>query len=100
MKKLLFVSLLVCASAPAYAYTYQLQGLSVEDVLTIGRGLDKLPREDTDKNQLYMRIQQQITAQEAAWKKAQDQAKEDETKGKEVREKTDKSDKDKQGTAQ
>lgn len=71
---LLFLSALTVASAqePAKAPTYIINGLSGQDLLIIGAGLDKLPREDTDRNQLYQRIQAQITqqAQTAAKAKA------------------------------
>lgn len=64
MKKLLAGSIALCLCVPAVAY--DLKNLSVADLLTIGRGLDKLPREDTDREHgdLYNRIQAQITAQE------------------------------------
>jgi hypothetical protein len=60
----LFVVLLLPSCAMAQSYKFE--GLSTEDVLTIGRALDKLPREETDKNGLYGRLQQQITAQNKA----------------------------------
>lgn len=64
MKKLLAGSIALCLCVPAVAY--DLKNLSTADLLIIGRGLDKLPREDTDleHGNLYNRIQAQITAQE------------------------------------
>jgi hypothetical protein len=69
--KLLVAGVAILASATVvYAQTITISGLSVDDVLTIGRGLDKLPREDTDRNRLYDRMQAQITAQINAAAKA------------------------------
>lgn len=64
MKKLLVAASILALCAPCAAY--DLKNLSTADLLTIGRGLDKLPREDTDREHgdLYNRIQAQITAQE------------------------------------
>jgi hypothetical protein len=56
------------------ANAYELKNLSTADILTIGRGLDKLPREDTDKDSLYMRLQQQISEQNAEAAKASEDA--------------------------
>jgi len=65
---------MVAATAPAYAQqaapTYNWTGLSADDIQIIGRGLDKLPREDTDRNNLYQRLQSQITTQANAFAKA------------------------------
>lgn len=66
---LLLISVITIISA-ASAQTYNFTGLSTDDVLTIGRALDKLPREDTDRGQLYQRIQAQITQQANAMAKA------------------------------
>lgn len=69
------VASLLSSGKPAIAY--DLKNLSASDLLTIGRGLDKLPREDTstaDGKGLYERVQAQITAQEQADKKASDEA--------------------------
>jgi len=65
-----FILLSVVAHATAQQVQYSFSELSTEDVLTIGRALDKLPREDTDRNQLYQRLQAQITAQDQARAKA------------------------------
>jgi hypothetical protein len=69
---MIMTSILVGAVLPSVAQTaatYNFTGLSSDDILTIGRGLDKLPREDTDRNNLWGRLQQQITAQNAAMAK-------------------------------
>jgi hypothetical protein len=69
--KFLVTTIAVLASVlGGQAQTITITGLSVDDVLTIGRGLDKLPREDTDRNRLYDRMQAQITAQINAAAKA------------------------------
>ena len=66
------VIILALSAAPALAQqTFTLNGLSSEDVLVIGAGLDKLPRETTDRNNLYQRLQAQITQQNQAAAKAQ-----------------------------
>jgi uncharacterized membrane protein YcjF (UPF0283 family) len=72
MKRLLtLLALLVAYTQVAYAQTYSIQGLSTQEILIIGAGLDKLPREVTDQNNLYQRIQAQITQQNQAFAKAQ-----------------------------
>lgn len=58
--------MLACLLMAAPAQAYDLRNLSADDVRTINRGVDKLPREETDANGLYRRIQEQLTAQEAA----------------------------------
>jgi hypothetical protein len=50
--------------------TFNWNGLSADDVQVIGRALDKLPREETDRNNLYQRLQAQITQQANAFAKA------------------------------
>lgn len=62
----LAAALLLSGAAAAQQTTFRFENLSTEDILTIGRGLDKLPREETDRNGLYSRLQQQITAQNQA----------------------------------
>lgn len=58
------------------AQTYSVNGLSTDDVLTIGRALDKLLGSDpadrayTDRSRLVDRIQAQITQQSNAMAKA------------------------------
>lgn len=69
MKSIILASTLLFVAVSASAY--DLKNLSSQDILTIGRALDKLPREETDANGLYQRIQQAVTAQEKA---AQDAA--------------------------
>ena len=73
----LLAALCLCAFATAAhaQQTYSFTGLSTDDLLTIGRGLDKLPREETDRNNLYARLQAQITKQNQDWAKAQAEAK-------------------------
>lgn len=68
MKKLLLMPLLLWGHS-AVAQTYAITGLSTQDLLVIGAGLDKLPREDGDRNGLYARIQAQITQQATAMAK-------------------------------
>jgi hypothetical protein len=70
MKFLVTMIAVLASVLGVYAQTIAITGLSVDDVLTIGRGLDKLPREDTDRNRLYDRMQAQITAQINAAAKA------------------------------
>lgn len=70
--------LALTTGAMAQQVTYSFSGLSQEDVLTIGRGLDKLPREDTDRNGLYARLQAQISQQNKQAKDAADAAKKSE----------------------
>jgi hypothetical protein len=43
--------------------TYEITGLSQDDILIIGAALDELPRKTTDRNGLYARMQAQITRQ-------------------------------------
>ena len=73
----LLAALCFCAFATTASaqQTYSFTGLSTDDLLTIGHGLDKLPREETDKNNLYARLQAQITKQNQDWAKAQAEAK-------------------------
>ena len=54
MKHWLIVAIVV--GSASHAAGYELKDLSSQDMLTIGAGLDKLPREATDANQLYARI--------------------------------------------
>lgn len=61
MKTLTIIAALL--ASPALAY--ELKNLSPQDIMTIGHGLDKLPREETDANRLYARIQQQLRDQDA-----------------------------------
>ena len=56
------------------AWAYDLKNLSSSDVLVIGRGLDRLPRADTDANGLYKRLNDQINEQNAAAAKAAEDA--------------------------
>lgn len=70
MRTLVFLLLMTSAAFAQQSYSFT--GLSTEDVLTIGQGLDKLPREETDKNSLYQRLQLQITKQNQDAAKAQD----------------------------
>lgn len=63
---------LLLMSAPAYAY--DLKNLTAQDIMTIGQGLDELPRRATDANNLYGRIQSQLREQDAAAAKAQEDA--------------------------
>ena len=73
-RTLFFLLLARFVTSPVSIYaqqqTYRFEGLSSADVLTIGRGLDKLPREDTDRDNLYGRLQSQITAQDNAARKS------------------------------
>lgn len=64
------IAMLALALMTMPAAAYDLKSLSMQDLHTIGRGLDKLPREDTDASGLYARLQSQITAQEEAEAKA------------------------------
>ena len=68
MKSILLASTLLFVAIPASAY--DLKNLSSQDILTIGRALDKLPREETDANGLYRRIQNQLSEQDQAAAKA------------------------------
>jgi hypothetical protein len=72
MKHWLIVAIVV--GSASHAAGYELKDLSSQDMLTIGAGLDKLPREATDANQLYARIQRQLFDQDAA-RAAADRAK-------------------------
>jgi hypothetical protein len=70
MRWLLPVVTLVMSAASAFGQeppTYTFSGLTADDVLVIGKGLDKLSREETDKASLYQRLQAQITAQSNAF---------------------------------
>jgi hypothetical protein len=91
MSRILLVVAFISSVTSALAQqTFDLHGLSQQDLLTIGAGLDKLPREATDDAHggLYSRIQAQITAQvqaaikaaEAAQKAAIDKAVEERTR--------------------
>ena len=64
------IAVLLALSSAANAQTFSITGLSTQEILTIGAGLDKLPREVTDQNNLYQRIQAQITQQNQAAAKA------------------------------
>lgn len=57
------IAIMLALSSTASAQTYSITGLSTQDMLVIGAGLDKLPREATDQNNLYRRIQAQIDQQ-------------------------------------
>jgi hypothetical protein len=71
MNKLLLSAIIMAFGlCDAHSQTFTFGGLTTEDVLMIGRGLDKLPREETDRNNLYQRLQQQINAQNQAAIKA------------------------------
>lgn len=74
------ILLALALAAPAQAQPaaqYHLEGLSVRDLLVLGRGLDKLLGADpldrayTDPEKLYDRIQAQINQQYQAAAKAQ-----------------------------
>jgi hypothetical protein len=74
MKTIVLSTIVILAlSIECAADGYRFDNLSVEDVLKIGRGLGKLPREDTDQEHgnLWGRIQNQINAQEEVARKAQ-----------------------------
>lgn len=60
------------SGAFAQEKSYNLSGLSWADMLLVGKGLGKLPRDETDEEHggLWSRIQQQLFAQGAAADKA------------------------------
>ena len=47
------------------ARAYDLKNLSQQDILTLGAGLDELPRKRGDADNLIGRLQQQISEQDA-----------------------------------
>lgn len=69
----LSVLVILALAIQCLADGYRFDNLSVDDVLKIGRGLGKLPREDTDEDHgnLWGRIQNQINAQEQVARQAQ-----------------------------
>ena len=76
-------AVLLCSTCAAMAQTYNFTGLSTDDVLIIGRGLDKLLGTDptdrlyTDRSRLWDRIQAQINQQNNAMAAASLKAKAD-----------------------
>lgn len=61
-----FSALAILALGCSTCAAYDLKGLSAQDILTIGAGLDELPRKVGDENGLYNRIQHQLSEQDAA----------------------------------
>ena len=61
--KVTFAVLMLLASSPC-CNAYTLSNLTPQDILVIGKGLDELPRKETDANNLYGRIQQQLIEQD------------------------------------
>lgn len=59
----LSIVLISLLAVPAHAY--DLKNLSKQDLLTLGAGLDELPRKMGDANGLWGRLQQQIIEQDA-----------------------------------
>jgi hypothetical protein len=80
MKSIIIASTLALLALPAFAY--DLKNLTAQDILTIGKGLDKLPREETDANGLYARMQKQLSEQDQAAAKAANAKVEDEVRKK------------------
>jgi hypothetical protein len=71
MLRLLLISIASIVAQEGAAQSFSINGLSTQDIQVIGAGLDKLPREETDRNGLYQRIQSQITTQVQANAKAE-----------------------------
>lgn len=58
------IAILIACLIPAPAFAYDIKNLSQQDILIIGEALDAMPYAKVSS--LYMKIQQQITAENQA----------------------------------